>query len=106
MSFLAFLWIAGATIDCAFVRCSFQGFILRVFIFFSRKVLILNMLAMLIVLGFVAAHTLPVLYERYDDQVDGFVYNAFQQFQGHYQKLDRGVLSRFPTGKFRLKKFE
>lgn len=57
-------------------------------------------------IGFVAAHTLPVLYERYDDQVDGFVYNAFQQFQGHYQKLDRGVLSRFPTGKFRLKKFE
>lgn len=64
------------------------------------------MLAMLIVLGFVAAHMLPVLYERYDDQVDGFVYNTLEKFRGHYQKLDRGVLSRFPTGKFRLKKFE
>lgn len=57
-------------------------------------------------IGFVAAHTLPVLYERYDDQVDGFVYNAFERFRGHYQKLDRGVLRRFPMGKFKLKKFE
>ncbi|CAN4084598.1 unnamed protein product [Withania somnifera] len=57
-------------------------------------------------IGFVAAHVLPVLYERYDDQVDGFVYNALEQFRGHYQKLDRGVLSRLPTGKIGLKKFE
>ncbi|KAH0657130.1 hypothetical protein KY285_032012 [Solanum tuberosum] len=57
-------------------------------------------------IGFVAAHVLPVLYERYDDQVDGFVYNALEKFQCHYQKLDHRVLSRFPTSKFRLKKFE
>ncbi|XP_016442953.1 reticulon-like protein B8 [Nicotiana tabacum] len=57
-------------------------------------------------IGFVAAHTLPVLYERYDDKVDGFVYNALERLQGHYKKLDRGILSRIPTGKFRLKKFE
>ncbi|KAH0654475.1 hypothetical protein KY289_032153 [Solanum tuberosum] len=57
-------------------------------------------------IGFVAAHVLPVLYERYDDQVDGLVYNALEKFQCHYQKLDHRVLSRFPTSKFRLKKFE
>lgn len=57
-------------------------------------------------IGFVAAHTLPVLYERYDDQVDGFVYSTLDQLQHHYQKLDTGVLSRIPTGKFKGKKHE
>ncbi|KAL5977326.1 hypothetical protein ACLOJK_021672 [Asimina triloba] len=55
---------------------------------------------------FVAAHTLPVLYERYEDQVDDFVYNLLGQFQNQYQKLDRGVLSKIPKGNLRRKKFE
>ncbi|KAE8680731.1 Reticulon-like protein B8 [Hibiscus syriacus] len=42
-------------------------------------------------IGFVAAHTLPVLYERYDEQIDGFVYDMFEQLQNHYKKLDSGV---------------
>ncbi|PSS15981.1 Reticulon-like protein [Actinidia chinensis var. chinensis] len=57
-------------------------------------------------IGFVAAHTLPVLYERYDDQVDGFVYNVLSQLQHHYRKLDSGVLSKIPKGKLRGKKHE
>ncbi|XWS41022.1 hypothetical protein CRYUN_Cryun17cG0045500 [Craigia yunnanensis] len=57
-------------------------------------------------IGFVAAHTLPVLYERYDEQIDGFVYNVFDQFQNHYKKLDSGVLSKIPKGKFKLKKHD
>ncbi|XP_051136279.1 reticulon-like protein B8 isoform X2 [Andrographis paniculata] len=57
-------------------------------------------------IGFVAAHTLPVLYERYDDQVDDFAYRVLDQLQGHYRKLDAGVLSRIPKAKFRGKKFE
>ncbi|KAJ6953014.1 reticulon-like protein B8 [Populus alba x Populus x berolinensis] len=32
-------------------------------------------------IGFVAAHTLPVLYERYEDQVDDFLYKAFDQLR-------------------------
>lgn len=52
-------------------------------------------------IGFVAAHTLPVLYERYEDEVDSFVYNAFGKLQGHYKKLDSGV-----RGSFRRKKVE
>ncbi|KAL5581525.1 hypothetical protein UlMin_013967 [Ulmus minor] len=57
-------------------------------------------------LGFVGAHTLPVLYERYEDQVDNFVYQVLDQFQHHYRKLDKGVLSRIPKGKFKGKKYE
>ncbi|KAI3457670.1 hypothetical protein Pfo_014333 [Paulownia fortunei] len=57
-------------------------------------------------IGFVAAHTLPILYERYEDQVDGFVYNVLEQLQHNYRKLDAGVLSRIPKGNFRGKKVE
>jgi len=57
-------------------------------------------------IGFVAAHTLPVLYERYEDQVDGFVYDLYGQFQHHYKKLDKGLLSKIPKGNFRGKKYE
>ncbi|KAL2464932.1 Reticulon-like protein B8 [Abeliophyllum distichum] len=64
-----------------------------------------NFLTVLYV-GFVAAHTLPILYERYEDEVDGFVYNVLGQLQHNYQKLDAGVLRRIPTGKFGGKKFE
>ncbi|XP_021604799.1 reticulon-like protein B8 isoform X2 [Manihot esculenta] len=57
-------------------------------------------------IGFVAAHTLPVLYERYEDQVDGFVYKVLEQLQGHYRKLDAGLLSKIPKGKLKGKKHE
>ncbi|XP_041995510.1 reticulon-like protein B8 [Salvia splendens] len=60
-----------------------------------------------IYIGFVAAHTLPILYERYDDQVDAFVYNMLGQLQQNYRKLNSGVLSRIPKGKVvRAKKAE
>ncbi|KAF8732308.1 hypothetical protein HU200_016290 [Digitaria exilis] len=51
-----------------------------------------------IYIGFVCAHTLPVLYEKYQDQVDEFLYNMLGLVQNQYQKLDKGVLSK---GKFR-----
>ncbi|WVY91130.1 hypothetical protein V8G54_036644, partial [Vigna mungo] len=57
-------------------------------------------------IGFVAAHTLPVFYERYEDQVDNFVYKVFDQMQNHYQKLDSGLLSKIPKGKLKGKKYE
>ncbi|KAF7815683.1 reticulon-like protein B8 [Senna tora] len=59
-----------------------------------------------IYIGFVAAHTLPVLYERYEDQVDSFVYNVFDQMQHNYRRLDAGVLSKIPKGRFKGKKHE
>ncbi|KAF6156542.1 hypothetical protein GIB67_000007 [Kingdonia uniflora] len=57
-------------------------------------------------IGFMGAHTLPVLYERYDDQVDSFVYNLLGQFQHHYRRLDSSVLGRIPKGNLKGKKFE
>lgn len=43
--------------------------------------------------GFVCAHTLPVLYERYQDQVDEFLYNMLGLVQSQYSKLDsKGIL--------------
>ncbi|XP_030515870.1 reticulon-like protein B8 isoform X2 [Rhodamnia argentea] len=57
-------------------------------------------------IGFVAAHTLPVLYESYEDQVDSFGNQVMDQLQHHYHKLDTGFLSKIPKGKLRAKKFE
>ncbi|KAH7578454.1 hypothetical protein JRO89_XS01G0383800 [Xanthoceras sorbifolium] len=57
-------------------------------------------------IGFVAAHTLPVLYEKNEDKVDSFLYNIFDQLQNHYRKLDSGFLSRIPKGRFKGKKRE
>ncbi|WOH00009.1 hypothetical protein DCAR_0519365 [Daucus carota subsp. sativus] len=55
-------------------------------------------------IGFVAAHTLPVLYERYDDQIDNFIYKVLGQLQHNYRKLDARVLSKVPTRRFTRKK--
>ncbi|OWM78783.1 reticulon-like protein B8 [Punica granatum] len=57
-------------------------------------------------IGFIAAHTLPVLYEKYEDQVDDFVYQVLGQLQHHYGKLNDGVLSRVTRGRFKGKKHE
>ncbi|XP_028751969.1 reticulon-like protein B8 [Neltuma alba] len=59
-----------------------------------------------IYIGFVAAHTLPVLYEKYEDQIDSFVGQLIDQMQHNYKKLDAGVLSKIPKGSFRGKKLE
>ncbi|RRT38172.1 hypothetical protein BHM03_00036808 [Ensete ventricosum] len=54
--------------------------------------------------GFVCAHTLPILYEKYQDQIDDFLYNLLGQFQNHYSKLDASVLSKLSKGNLRSKK--
>ncbi|TKY46719.1 Reticulon protein B8 [Spatholobus suberectus] len=59
-----------------------------------------------IYIGFVAAHTLPVLYEKYEDEVDNFVYKVLDQMLNHYQNLDASVLSKIPKGKLKGKKHE
>ncbi|KAF4373245.1 hypothetical protein G4B88_007258 [Cannabis sativa] len=64
-----------------------------------------NFLTVLYV-GFVVLHTFPVLYEKYDDQIDNFVYQVLEQFQSHYQKLDAGILSKIPRGSFKIRKHE
>jgi hypothetical protein len=52
-----------------------------------------------IYIGFVCAHTLPVLYEKYQDQVDDFLNNVLGLLQNQYQKgvLKGGVKFRRPS---------
>ncbi|RDX70261.1 Reticulon-like protein B8, partial [Mucuna pruriens] len=59
-----------------------------------------------IYIGFVAAHTLPIFYEKYEDEVDNFVYKVFGQMQNQYRNLDASVLSKIPKGSFKGKKHE
>jgi len=48
-----------------------------------------------IYIGFVGAHTLPVLYEKYQDQVDEFLCSMLGLLQKQYQKLgSKGVLGK------------
>lgn len=56
-----------------------------------------NLLTILYI-GFVAAHTLPVLYERYEDQVDSFIYYILDEMKRHYGRFDSQVLRRIPKG--------
>ncbi|CAA7408938.1 unnamed protein product [Spirodela intermedia] len=64
-----------------------------------------NFLSVLYI-GFVGAHTLPVLYEKYEDQVDDLAHNVFGHFRRHYRKLDEGILSKIPKAKLGSKKSE
>ncbi|XP_066332048.1 reticulon-like protein B8 isoform X1 [Miscanthus floridulus] len=59
-----------------------------------------------IYIGFVCVHTLPVLYEKYEDQVDDFLYSLLGLLRDQYQKLDQGVLSKIPKGNMKAKKNE
>ena len=47
---------------------------------------------------FVSLHTVPVLYEKYEDQVDSFVEKALAEIKKQYAVFDSKVLSRIPRG--------
>ena len=56
--------------------------------------------------GFFAAHTLPVLYEKYEDEVDGFIDKVLNRVTHHYKKVDASFLSKMPTRTYWTKKHE
>ncbi|CAN6181186.1 unnamed protein product [Urochloa humidicola] len=76
-----------------------KHFLMVIAVFFAAAIVgsFCNFLTV-IYIGFVCAHTLPVLYEKYQDQVDEFLYNMLGLVQSQYKKLDKGVLSK---GKFK-----
>lgn len=47
---------------------------------------------------FVLLHTVPVLYEKYEDQVDKFAEKASIEFKKQYAVFDARVLSKIPRG--------
>ncbi|KAL3517226.1 hypothetical protein ACH5RR_024128 [Cinchona calisaya] len=53
---------------------------------------------------FVLLHTLPVLYEKYEDKVDPFVEKAMIEIRKQYAVFDAKVLSKIPRGPLKDKK--
>ncbi|OIW09943.1 hypothetical protein TanjilG_32092 [Lupinus angustifolius] len=55
-------------------------------------------------IAFVLLHTLPVLYEKYEDQVDSFAEKATAEIKKQYAVFDANVLSKIPRGPLKEKK--
>ncbi|KAI3933546.1 hypothetical protein MKX01_032651, partial [Papaver californicum] len=53
---------------------------------------------------FVLLHTVPVLYEKYEDQVDTFAEKAMHELKKQYVVFDAKVLSKIPRGPLKNKK--
>ncbi|KAI3444479.1 hypothetical protein Pfo_001144 [Paulownia fortunei] len=47
---------------------------------------------------FVLLHTVPVLYEKYDDKIDAFAEKAMIEIKKQYAVFDSKVLSKIPRG--------
>ncbi|KAL9274878.1 Reticulon-like protein [Drosera capensis] len=55
-------------------------------------------------IGFLLLHALPVLYEKYEDQVDSFAEKATAELKKQYAVFDAKVLSKIPRGLLKDKK--
>ncbi|KAF8369381.1 hypothetical protein HHK36_032349 [Tetracentron sinense] len=55
-------------------------------------------------ISFVLLHTVPVLYEKYEDQVDSFAEKAMAEIKKQYAVFDAKVLSKIPRGPLKDKK--
>ncbi|KAF8013359.1 hypothetical protein BT93_I1257 [Corymbia citriodora subsp. variegata] len=53
---------------------------------------------------FVVLHTVPVLYEKYEDKVDPFAERATGELKKQYAVFDAKVLSKIPRGPLKDKK--
>ncbi|MBA0584011.1 hypothetical protein Gorai_014845, partial [Gossypium raimondii] len=53
---------------------------------------------------FVLLHTVPVLYEKYEDKVDPFAEKAAIEIKKQYAVFDAKVLSKIPMGPLKAKK--
>nr|CAD1843346.1 unnamed protein product [Ananas comosus var. bracteatus] len=53
---------------------------------------------------FVILHTVPVLYEKYQDKVDLYAEKAMAEIKKHYAVFDAKVLSKIPRGPSKAKK--
>ncbi|XP_073297754.1 reticulon-like protein B5 [Primulina huaijiensis] len=49
-------------------------------------------------MGFILAHTVPVIYEKYDDRIDAFAERVEAEFKKQYAVFDAKVLSKIPKG--------
>ncbi|XP_073131443.1 reticulon-like protein B2 [Henckelia pumila] len=54
---------------------------------------------------FVLLHTVPLLYEKYEDQIDAFAEKAEAELKKQYAVFNAQVLSKIPKGPLKDKKF-
>ncbi|KAI9110025.1 hypothetical protein K1719_019066 [Acacia pycnantha] len=57
-------------------------------------------------IAFVTLHTVPVLYDKYQDKIDPFAEKATIEIKKQYYVFDDKVLSKIPRGPLKGKKFE
>ncbi|KAK4339335.1 hypothetical protein RND71_040797 [Anisodus tanguticus] len=57
-------------------------------------------------ISFVLLHTVPVLYEKYEDKVDPLAEKAMHEIKKQYAVFDEKVLSKIPRGPLKDKKRE
>lgn len=57
-------------------------------------------------ISFVLLHTVPVLYEKYEDKVDPLAEKAMHEIKKQYAVFDAKVLSKLPRGPLKDKKRE
>lgn len=55
--------------------------------------------------AFVLLHTIPLLYEKYEDKVDAFAEKAEAEIKKQYAVFNVKVLSKIPRGPLKDKKF-
>lgn len=53
--------------------------------------------------AFVVLHTVPLFYEKYEDQVDSYSEKATIELKKHYYVFDEKVLSKIPKGPLKKK---
>jgi len=58
----------------------------------------------LIYVAVLMIHTMPILYDKYQDKVDHFAGKAHTEACKHYEVLDQKVLSKIPRGPAKTKK--
>ncbi|KAJ6687624.1 RETICULON [Salix koriyanagi] len=58
----------------------------------------------LLYISFVLLHTVPVLYEKYEDQVDAYSEKTWIKIKKQYAVLDEKYLSKIPKGPLKEKK--
>lgn len=58
----------------------------------------------LIYISVVLSHTVPVIYERYEDQIDSYSKVAMDEAHKHYRTINDVVAKKFPKAGFKEKK--
>ncbi|XP_038877461.1 reticulon-like protein B1 [Benincasa hispida] len=110
--FLEFASTLRAEINCGFalLRDIATGRDLKKFLIAIAALWILSIVGSwcnfltLFYINFVLLHTVPILYEKYEDKIDPLAEKALIEFKKHYAVFEEKVLSKIPKGPLKGKK--